>query len=250
MQNIKSSVCAVVPVYNAQRTLSTLAGKLSETLGRFEKYRIVFVDDGSSDGSARAMKELCEQNRNITAVMLTKNYGQQSAVLCGLAFSDCDYTAIIDDDLEQEPGDIIRLYEEISKGYDTVYGVNGAAENKGLHRRLGSRLRDRLFDLITKKPGGVRVCSFRIMNRITVENVLKADTRFVYISFEILKHTQNIKSVSVAYNSAAKSNYSFFKLAGLMMRMYVYYAPGPFKLLSRKGPCYQIKEIFTKEESA
>lgn len=248
MQSIDSSICAVVPVYNAEKTLAELVLKLEEVLSRFKDSRIVLVDDGSGDGSAGIMDSLCNDYENITAVRLTKNFGQQSALLCGLKFSQGDYTVIIDDDLEQEPADIITLYEEMLKGYDVVYGVSSGRAEKGLFRRLGSAARDLLFGGITHKPKGVKVCSFRIMSRALVESVLKADTRFVYISLEIFKAAAKARSVEVRYNPSVRSGYRPLALIKLLLKMIVYYAPGPLKVFRREGVCYQIKEVTTGKE--
>jgi undecaprenyl-phosphate 4-deoxy-4-formamido-L-arabinose transferase len=187
---------------------------------------------------------LCKTDRRITGVLLDANAGQQCAVFCGLRFSNANYTVIIDDDLEQSPKDILALYGEITKGYDVVYGVSHTAGQKGLFRRFGSALRDRLFDAVTGKPKDKKVCSFRIMNRATVDNVLRAETRFVYISMEILRHTRNIQNITVQYHASAPSGYGLLRLMALLLKIYIYYAPHKILMpLRKKGVCYKIKDI-------
>lgn len=247
MQKLNDSICAVVPVYNSQNTLCTVVEKLIDVLACFRKYRIVLVDDCSTDNSFDIIKDLYSRYENIIGIKLSKNHGQQCAVFCGLHYSDCDYTLIIDDDMEHNPADILVLYHEIIKGYDTVYGINDTVGTKGIFRNFGSRLRDRLFDKITDKPKDKKVCSFRIMNKKTVDYVLQANTKFVYISLEILKHTNNIQNVAVPYNPPVQSNYKPIKLILLLLNMYVYYAPAwIFKKLRRKNKCYDIQEILSK----
>ncbi len=244
MQTIDDSICVVVPVYNAAATLRDLVRQLTEALNSFTSWRIVLVDDKSLDASADIIRELCHANSRIVGILLAANAGQQCAVFCGLGFCDANYAVIIDDDLEQSPKDIILLYDEILKGYDVVYGVSRATVQKGHFRRIGSALRDRLFDAITKKPKDKKVCSFRIMNRATVDNVLRADTKFVYISMEILRHTHNIQNIPVAYNASAPSGYGLLHLMVLLLKIYIYYAPRTvLKRLRKKGACCSIKEI-------
>lgn len=242
---IDTSICAVVPVYNAEQTLETLITKLDRVLSCFERYRIVLVDDASSDNSFEVMKRLHTEYPSVTAIALQKNSGQQSAVLCGLRQSDCEYTVILDDDLEHEPDDIIKLYAAITQGYDVIYGIDTpkASQNVGGFRRLGSRLRDSLFNRITKKPKDQKVCSFRIINRKTVDSIIKTETKFVYISMEILRHTVNISNVPVRYNKRAVSGYSALRLIALLMKMYIYYAPHSWlHILRKKGDAYIIKQ--------
>lgn len=242
---IDTSICAVVPVYNAEQTLNTLITKLERVLSCFARYQIVLVDDASSDNSFEVMKRLHAEYPAITAITLQKNAGQQSAVLCGLYHSNCKYTVILDDDLEHEPDDIIKLYAAMAQKYDVVYGIDTpkASQNVGGFRRLGSRLRDSLFNRITHKPKDQKVCSFRIINRKTVDNIIKADTKFVYISMEILRHTANIGNVTVRYNERAVSGYSAPRLIALVLKIYIYYAPHSWlRILRKKGDAYIIKQ--------
>ena len=249
MRTIDNSICVVVPVYNAASTLRDLVHQLTEALNAFTSWQIVLVNDGSTDESADIIHDLCRTDSHIIGVLLDTNVGQQCALFCGLGFSDANYTVIIDDDLEQSPKDILALYDEIIKGYDVVYGVSSSSGQKGIFRHFGSALRDRLFDAITGKPKDKKVCSFRIMNRATVGNVLRADTRFIYISMEILRHTHNIQSIPVVYNASSPSGYGLFHLMALLLKIYVYYAPRKIlKPLRKKGVCHHIKEIIKDEQ--
>jgi undecaprenyl-phosphate 4-deoxy-4-formamido-L-arabinose transferase len=240
---IADSICAVVPVYHAQGTLEALVEGLVAVFSGFREYQIVLVDDHSRDNSFEIIKKLCADRPFITGVRLAQNCGQQCAVFCGLRFSRCAYTVVIDDDLEQDPADIIRLYHEIRKGYDAVYGI-GETKEKGLFRGIGTGMRDLLLNLISKKPKDKKVCSFRIMSRAAVDQIIRADTRFVYISLEMLKYTNRISNISVRYRTQTQSNYRPLTLMKLFGKMVVYYAPGAFwKPFRKKGPCYEIEEV-------
>ncbi len=240
---IEHSICAVVPVYNAEATLERLVGELTRVLGCFQSYRIVLVDDCSTDESYRLIKTLCRADENIIGIRLKKNSGQQTAVFCGLEHAAKDYTVIIDDDLEQDPADIMALYTEAQKGYDAVYGIS-VAGTKGAFRAVGSKLRDTLFDCMTDKPKDIKVGSFRLINKQTVDKIVHAQTRFVYVSMELLKHTSRIGNVAVRQQPAVTSTYKPGKLIKLLVQMVVYYAPGRFwRLFRKQGRCYSIDEL-------
>ena len=199
------------------------------------------------DGSADVIRNICMQDQNITGIILNQNYGQQCAVFCGLHYARADYTVIIDDDLEQDPADMMLLYEQMKNGYDAVYGINNSAGQRGIFRNIGSKIRDGLVARLTDLPEDMKVSSFRIMNRDTVDKILKADTRFVYISLEMLKYTTNIQNIFVDYHIKPTSNYRIFSLVRLLIRMYMYYAPKTaLKRYQKKGPCYQVKKIYNE----
>lgn len=240
---IEESVCAVVPVYNSEKTIETVVKKLRNVLKQFSSYQIVLVDDKSLDGSLFVLHRLQKEDENICVIALEKNAGQQSAVLCGLRASKCNYTVIIDDDLEHEPDDILKLYRKAQEGYDVVYGLNDKNNSCGVFRNFGALLRDRLIHKLTGLTKDKKVCSFRIINKQTVSKVTRADTKFVYISLEILKHTKNIENVRVDYNERKASGYHLFKLIDLMLKMLIYYLP-IFKLFRRHGKAYKVKEQF------
>ena len=146
---------------------------------------------------------------------------------------------IMDDDLEHNPKDMPKLFEEIKKGYDAVYALNSIKAKKSLVRRVGSKLRDITFNCLTKKTKEIKVCSFRILNRKTVDNVIKANTKFVYISMEILKHTNNIANIEVPYGTRRASGHSLRRLIKLLLNIFVYYSNCKIlKILRKDGPAY------------
>jgi len=224
VNKIDKSISVVVPVYNSEKTLDVLIKRLSKTLSIFNEYQIILVNDNSKDNSFEIINSYAKENENIIAINVIENVGQQLVTFLGLKYAKGDYTVIIDDDLAQNPGDIIKLYSEIEKGYNVVYGIKKNHSNKSVIRNIGSFIRDLTFNTITKKPKHIKVSSFRIMHKEIVEKILKANTKFIYISMEILKHTTNIGNVYVEYTKGTPTNYNFRKLASIIKNMYIYYS--------------------------
>ena len=234
-----AKVSVVVPVYNSQSTLEELAQRLGNILDKFKEYEIIFVDDASFDTSFEKIKVIASENGRVKGISLKENSGQQSAILCGLRYVKYDYTVIIDDDLEQNPEDILRLYDKLMQGYDAVYGI---VPGRGV-RKAGSLMRDLLFRIMTDIPRGVKVSSFRIINKKTRDAVILADTRFVYISMEILKHTNNIANIAIEHGPKSQSNYSLSKLIALYKSIITTYGRCPFiSKKNKKGDSYTVRE--------
>jgi undecaprenyl-phosphate 4-deoxy-4-formamido-L-arabinose transferase len=245
MKKYDAGVSVVVPVYNSQNTLGELARRLEYALARFDAYEIILVDDASPDASYEKIKEIALKKPHATGIALEENCGQQCAILCGLRHAKYDYSVIIDDDLEQSPEDIWALYNKILEGYDAVYGV---PRYKGA-RSLGSLMRDALFKMMTHIPKGIKVSSFRMINRKTRDAVCRADTKFVYISMEILRHTRSIANVVISRGPKARSNYTLGKLAAVYKNIIMTYGRCfLFKRKRAKGACYKIREIVGGEK--
>lgn len=244
MNKIDNKISVVVPVYNSQNIIEGLITKIKNTLSNFRDYSIILVNDKSVDNSYDKLKAIAEHDKRVTAINLLENVGQQKATFLGLKYAKGDYIIIIDDDFAHDPDDILLLYKEAIKGYDAVYGIDKKNNSKSIFRNLGSKIRDITFDAITKKPKDIKVCSFRIINNATKEKVIKADTSFIYISMEILKHTTKISNIYLNYLEGSESNYSLFKLTNLILNMFIYYSKQRlFKKKSMPKDTYKIGEI-------
>src|SRR5947209_13766093 len=113
----------VIPVYNGSRTIVPLVEKIIAIFGS-TSFEVVLVNDGSSDNSERVCAELVQRlPRYITFVHLSRNFGEHSAVLAGFAQSRGKYIAVLDDDGQNPPEEVVRMLDELKrKNYDVVYG--------------------------------------------------------------------------------------------------------------------------------
>lgn len=237
-------ISIIIPVYNSEKTIERLCNEiilLMQTMK--QEYEMILVDDNSVDRSLERIKELCKSPR-ITGISLKNNSGQQNALLCGLRHSKGDYIVTIDDDLQYQTEDILKLYNEIEKGYDVVYGVPIIKEH-GFIRNLGSRIKEWIFSMILGKPKDITITSFRIMRRALVEKIVKDQNSFVYLSAATFQNTKNVSNIKVVHKKRiyGNSNYSYFKLMKLTAHILIYYSNRTFfNLLKKHTPQYEIKD--------
>ncbi|MTI66085.1 MAG: glycosyltransferase family 2 protein [Firmicutes bacterium] len=242
-----SSGSIVIPVYNSIDSLEELYKGLSKVLKDiFIEYEIILVDDCSSDNSFLKMKEMYNKYENLKIISLKDNFGQQNAIKCGFEFATKEFIITMDDDLQHQPKDIIKIMKKINEGYDVVYGIAQKKEHN-LIRNIGSKMTNFLFNVICHKPKDIRVSSFRCIKKNILEEVKKDRTTFVYITAITLKITTNIGNVYVDHRKRkyGRSNYNYLKLMGLFLKLYVYYSDSKFinKFLKNK-PQFEISEIY------
>src|SRR6516225_3496074 len=118
----------VIPVYRSAPMLEELTGRLVQVLDATGlSYEIVFVDDGSPDGSWQVLQAVRERHPDrIVAVQLMRNYGQHNALMCGFRHTRGEYVVTMDDDLQNPPEEIPKLIEAITANdLDLVYGSYG-----------------------------------------------------------------------------------------------------------------------------
>ena len=114
----------VVPVYNSAESLHELYKRLQSVFFKMGKgFEIIFVNDCSKDNSLRILREIKKQNENVKVIDLYRNFGQQNALMCGFTFCQGQYIVTIDDDLQNPPEEIPKLFEKLTEGYDAIFGT-------------------------------------------------------------------------------------------------------------------------------
>lgn len=133
-------VSVVIPVYRGSRTLGELLSRLAVVLDALSSaYEVILVDDGSPDDSWVVISDLAQRYRFVVGIRLNRNYGQHSALLCGIREARYDTTITMDDDLQHAPEDLPQLIGLLDK-YDVAYAAPRGNEPHGIARGIASRL--------------------------------------------------------------------------------------------------------------
>lgn len=232
---IKYSV--VIPVYNS----AVVVGEtVDRTVAFFEKqgwsYELILVNDGSRDRSWDVLREKAKANSRIVAINLLHNYGQHTAVYCGLEKSRGDYVITLDDDLQNPPEEIVHLVEKANEGHDVVYGRYHQKKH-ALYRRLGSRLISAVNRRIFGRPADLILTNFRLLRRDVVERVCAYRTVYPYITGLTIMFAANPANTWVEHHerAAGKSQYSLLTILRLVMRILFNYSAWPLRIVSSSG---------------
>lgn len=167
-------VSIVVPVYNEFDNLPDLVARIDEAMRTQPlSYELIAVDDGSTDGSARRLRELAEQNPWVRAVCLVRNYGQSSALQAGFDRVRGRYVVTLDADLQNEPGDIPLLLERLENDpdVDMISGWRKNRQDKALSRRLPSVLANRLISKFTNVQLHDYGCALKAYRREIIDRI-------------------------------------------------------------------------------
>ncbi len=169
------AVSVVVPVFNEEENMSILQTELQDALAGLD-YEIVFVDDGSTDRSAQRI----ETAPNVLILQFEKNTGQSAALYAGIRAARGQTIVMIDSDLQNDPADIPRLLEEISRGADLVCGYR-AKRKDTITKRLTSRIANFVRSRFTKDHVRDTGCTLKAMRRECVSALVpfKGMHRFI-----------------------------------------------------------------------
>jgi len=196
-----------------------------------QTHEVVLVNDFSQDNSEAVCQKLAKRDE-VLYLHLAKNFGEHSAVLAGLNHTSGEYVAVLDDDGQNPPKEIVKLLKAIEDGgHDVVYGRYEEKQHS-LFRNLGSKLNDKMANIMLKKPAEIYLSSFKIMNRFLVDEITKYRGSFPYIDGLIYRTTGKIAQVNVehARREAGKSGYTLRKLIRLWMNMFFNFSIMPLRI--------------------
>ncbi len=139
----------VIPVFNEEANLAPLFDELKAALADYNSLEIVFVDDGSTDGSFSVLKRIQESNKEVRVIRFRRNFGQTAALAAGFKYAEGDVVVAMDADCQNDPADIPKLLAQIDEGHDLVSGWRYDRKDRLLSRRLPSRIANSLISWTT-----------------------------------------------------------------------------------------------------
>jgi glycosyltransferase involved in cell wall biosynthesis len=171
------TLSVVIPIKDERDNLRPLHERLRRALGplceglapTLRDYEVLFVDDGSVDGSAGVLEQLAAEDPRVKVILLRRNFGQTPALRAGIDWSSGDVLVTMDGDLQNDPADIPLLLAKLAEGYDAVLGLRQKRQDNYLIRKLPSNVGNWLIRKVT----GVHIkdmgCTLRAMRRDLAE---------------------------------------------------------------------------------
>jgi glycosyltransferase involved in cell wall biosynthesis len=162
----------IIPVYNEEDSIPQLHERLTAAVSALDRpYEIVYVDDGSTDGSLSVLQAAVAEDPYALVIQLRKNFGQTAAMSAGIDHSQGEIIVFMDADLQNDPADIPKLLAKIDEGYDLVSGWRVYRKDHWLWRRFPSLVANRLISYAT----GVRLrdygCTLKAYRREILDGI-------------------------------------------------------------------------------
>ncbi len=170
----KLDLSIVIPVYNEEENLRPLMDEITVALANEPfTYEVIFVDDGSSDGSFNLLRSLHEADSHVVAIKFRRNHGQTAAFAAGFNYARGNAILTMDADRQNDPADIPTLLAKMDEdGVDVVNGWREDRQDSLIMRKLPSFIANRLIARLTNVPLKDRGCSMRVF-RSEVAHELK-----------------------------------------------------------------------------
>ena len=232
-----SYLSVVIPIYNEEVTIERLHERLSRVLEPLGKsYEIIYIDDGSADGSRAILQRLHSKDPNVKVVVFNRNYGQHAAVVAGFERAGGEIIVTLDGDLQNPPEEIPKLLEKIQEGYDVVGGWREGRQDS-LVRRLLSFLINQVTSLIV----GVKMrdygCMLRAYRREIVERICQCQEISSFIPVLANSFAGSVVEIPVAHSprTSGRSKYTPFRLLRLNFDLLTGFSLLPIQVVSFAG---------------
>ena len=224
----------VVSVYNEAEGICRAYEEMTHVLQQMhESYELIFVDDGSTDGTSDLLRPMAESDAHVRVVTFSKNFGHEAAMLAGIDYSRGDAVVCLDSDLQHPPAAIPGMVARWRDGFDVVNMVRTDRVDANSLQKNNSRLFYRFINLISDVKLAENASDFFLVSK-RVAAVLKTDfrerTRFLRGIVQLVGFPKTTLEYKAQERAAGHSKYSFFKLLKLSFSAISSFSKAPLRL--------------------
>lgn len=231
----------VVPVYNEEGNVTELGRRLVETMSAVgEPFEVLFVDDGSSDGTRAALRAMAEADPRVRVVLFRRNFGQEAAVVAGYVNARGEWIIQLDGDLQHPPEEIPKLIAARDDGYDVVYGLRANRKDPVLRRAASRALHSGMRWLDVELPP--EVSTFRLMYAPIARLVATLPERSKFLSGLLVWSGARIGTVTVRHEArhSGRSKYDLGRLVNHAFDLVVGFSSKPLRYLGQLGMLFAL----------
>jgi polyisoprenyl-phosphate glycosyltransferase len=235
----KKRISIVVPVYNEKQIIPELARRISSTITELSQFdwEVLFVDDGSTDGSADVLNSLTHQYSWLRALYLSRNFGHQTAITAGTDYASGEAVILMDGDLQDPPEMIPEMLRVWEQGFDVITARRKRREGEGYFKRVTAFLFYRTLRLLSDTEIPVDTGDFRLMSKPVVEALKRMPERSRFLRGMV--SWTGFRQTEIEYERdqrmEGKTKYTFFKMFRLAMNGILSFSHVPLQAIMALG---------------
>ena len=232
-----TNISVVTPVYGCSQSLQQLYERLRDTLSTItEEFEIIMVNDASPDNAWEVIKELSQKDDRVKGINLSRNFGQHKAISAGLDYAQGEWTVVMDCDLQDQPEDIIKLYNKAVEGYDIVFGRRFERKDS-FYKKFSSRMFYMVNDYFTENKLDSTIANYSIISRKALDSVLrmKEQNRVYSLFANWVGFKKTEIDIEHAKRPEGKSSYTLYKMINLAIDSIVSQSNKPLRLAIKFG---------------
>ena len=230
-------ISVVIPVYNEEDTLAELYRRLTAVLAPEGPYELVFVDDGSTDGSRGLLLALHQRDPRVVVLGLSRNFGHQLAITAGVDHATGEAIIVMDADLQDPPEVLPALLARWREGFDVVYGVRSRRAGESLFKRGTAWFFYRLLRVLTPLDLPLDSGDFRLLSRRAADALVRLRERHRFVRG--MARWVGFRQAAVTYERdprfAGRSTYGLWRMSRLALDAIFSFSKVPLRLATLTG---------------
>jgi glycosyltransferase involved in cell wall biosynthesis len=243
---MKKRISVVIPVCNEEANVSIITTALQQVFASLPyNFTLIFVDDGSSDGTLTELKNISSTQNNVFFISLARNFGHQNALKAGLDLADGDGVIMMDGDMQHPPDLIPEMLQQWEDGYEVVYTIRKDHKEMPLMKRKTSNMFYNLINNLSDIELEQGTADFRLMDKKVVE-VFRA-FKEVDLFMRGLVKWMGFKQVGIEYDPAqrthGKSKYTLKKMVRFALQGITSFSTRPLYIATYLGFIFSILSL-------
>lgn len=206
-------ISVVVPVYGCPEAVEPLCERVSNTVKQIaDDYEIILVNDACPRNSWQEIEKVCEKDKHVIGIEMSRNFGQIRAITAGLDYCDGDWVVVMDCDLQDRPEGILDLYQKAQEGYDVVFARRKDRKDKASVKALSKGFY-KIYDYFTDGHYDNSICNFSISRKEVIHKYcqMREQNRAYTLFLKWLGYRQTAIDIEADKRLAGKSGYNFRK---------------------------------------
>jgi glycosyltransferase involved in cell wall biosynthesis len=233
----KAMISFVSPVYLSENSITKLVEEIKKVMVEINKpFEIILVDDRSPDNSWEVMKQLSFEYPEVKSIRLSRNFGQHPAIFAGLSEAVGDWVVVIDCDLQDQPKEVVKLYNKAKEGFDIVLAKRKNRKDT-FFKKMSSKLFSKVFSFFTDAQYDNEIANFGIYHKKVIKSILEvSDTiKFFPLFVNFVGYNSTAVVVEHAERLEGTTSYSLSKLVSLAFNTIISFSNKPLKIFVKFG---------------
>ena len=234
----KELISIVVPAYNEQEVLRVFHERLSSVLAQLTApVEVIYVNDGSSDGSLEVLRSLKESDDRVAILDLSRNFGKEIALTAGLDYASGDAVIVIDADLQDPPELIPEFLQHWREGYDVVYAKRTEREGESALKKASAYVFYRLIQRASRVKIPEDAGDYRLLSRRAVDSLqrLREQHRFMKGLFAWIGYPQKAVTFQREARAAGETKWNYWRLWNFALEGITSFTTAPLKFATYIG---------------
>lgn len=243
----KVEISVVVPVYGCKKALEELYERISKTLKSITSdYEIILVEDNCPQHSWEVIEKICERDKRVIGLHMSRNFGQMKAILAGLDASCGNWAVVMDCDLQDSPEDIVKLYNKAQEGYDIVFSRRKTRHDNKLKVAV-SKIFYKVYSWISDDCYDPTISNFSISSKKVIDNFcsMREWHRAFIIYLKWLGFNSTVIDVEHNDRKEGKSSYSMKKRISLATDILISQSDKVLKFIVKVGLLISLMSFIT-----